>query len=118
ITLNGKDIRTIPLKVLLSQISYVPQNNFLFSTSIRSEEHTSELQSRFDLVCRLLLEKKSIHHRVRGTCLSSLTAGRAEERDGRLVVVPRRGSNVAPVTDRTGGVPDGDGRDARGTRNH
>src|SRR5207249_7196018 len=26
--------------------------------SIRSEEHTSELQSRFDLVCRLLLEKK------------------------------------------------------------
>src|SRR5699024_12174461 len=29
-------------------------NNFLK----RSEEHTSELQSRFDLVCRLLLEKK------------------------------------------------------------
>src|SRR5699024_12201672 len=28
------------------------------SSSHRSEEHTSELQSRFDLVCRLLLEKK------------------------------------------------------------
>src|SRR5699024_12235128 len=27
---------------------------------LRSEEHTSELQSRFDLVCRLLLEKKNI----------------------------------------------------------
>src|SRR5699024_12501516 len=27
----------------------------------RSEEHTSELQSRFDLVCRLLLEKKKYH---------------------------------------------------------
>src|SRR5437868_4901635 len=27
----------------------------------RSEEHTSELQSRFDLVCRLLLEKKNLH---------------------------------------------------------
>src|SRR5699024_11389767 len=27
---------------------------------IRSEEHTSELQSRFDLVCRRLLEKKKI----------------------------------------------------------
>src|SRR5438067_10482510 len=27
-------------------------------SSARSEEHTSELQSRFDLVCRLLLEKK------------------------------------------------------------
>src|SRR5699024_11713683 len=26
--------------------------------NMRSEEHTSELQSRFDLVCRLLLEKK------------------------------------------------------------
>src|SRR5699024_12292898 len=27
--------------------------------AVRSEEHTSELQSRFDLVCRLLLEKKN-----------------------------------------------------------
>src|SRR5699024_11396547 len=29
----------------------------------RSEEHTSELQSRFDLVCRLLLEKKKQYHK-------------------------------------------------------
>src|SRR5207249_9591471 len=29
------------------------------ASSKRSEEHTSELQSRFDLVCRLLLEKKN-----------------------------------------------------------
>src|SRR2546422_3829635 len=29
----------------------------------RSEEHTSELQSRLHLVCRLLLEKKKIHLR-------------------------------------------------------
>src|SRR5207248_7949851 len=28
---------------------------------IRSEEHTSELQSPYDLVCRLLLEKKKTH---------------------------------------------------------
>src|SRR5207249_8982868 len=28
------------------------------SINVRSEDHTSELQSRFDLVCRLLLEKK------------------------------------------------------------
>src|SRR5699024_11963214 len=27
----------------------------------RSEEHTSELQSRFDLVCRLLLEQENTH---------------------------------------------------------
>src|SRR5699024_12442149 len=40
---------------------------------LRSEEHTSELQSRFDLVCRLLLEKKkknetknkTMHEKVR-----------------------------------------------------
>src|SRR5699024_11807191 len=31
----------------------------------RSEEHTSELQSRFDLVCRLLLEKKKIEERLK-----------------------------------------------------
>src|SRR2546421_8008664 len=29
---------------------------------VRSEEHTSELQSRSDLVCRLLLEKKKKHN--------------------------------------------------------
>src|SRR5690625_5670880 len=32
----------------------------------RSEEHTSELQSRGHLVCRLLLEKKKLHIRTRG----------------------------------------------------
>src|SRR5207249_6471985 len=37
----------------------------------RSEEHTSELQSRFDLVCRLLLEKKNTNQigiKVSATC--------------------------------------------------
>src|SRR2546428_3914549 len=33
-------------------------------TADRSEEHTSELQSRSDLVCRLLLEKKKKHPTV------------------------------------------------------
>src|SRR3712207_7837958 len=40
----------------------------LFFTRTRSEEHTSELQSRQYLVCRLLLEKKKkiiIHKRTR-----------------------------------------------------
>src|SRR5206468_10725031 len=32
--------------------------NVFSVTALRSEEHTSELQSRSDLVCRLLLEKK------------------------------------------------------------
>src|SRR2546428_2458723 len=35
--------------------SYFPRERY------RSEEHTSELQSRSDLVCRLLLEKKKIN---------------------------------------------------------
>src|SRR5436305_7818833 len=32
--------------------------------AVRSEEHTSELQSRPHLVCRLLLEKKKKHHHI------------------------------------------------------
>src|SRR3712207_7340837 len=35
------------------------RSSFLFHQSLRSEEHTSELQSRQYLVCRLLLEKKT-----------------------------------------------------------
>src|SRR5258706_10325567 len=35
---------------------------FPLSHAIRSEEHTSELQSLTNLVCRLLLEKKKIDH--------------------------------------------------------
>src|SRR5436190_24284479 len=35
-----------------------PAGNALFARCERSEEHTSELQSHSDLVCRLLLEKK------------------------------------------------------------
>src|SRR2546422_6281040 len=42
----------------------LPDGNFVYNTQdqveapLRSEEHTSELQSRLHLVCRLLLEKK------------------------------------------------------------
>src|SRR2546428_7132322 len=37
--------------------------------ALRSEEHTSELQSRSDLVCRLLLEKKK--YQRHGRCCAS-----------------------------------------------
>src|SRR5437868_13544730 len=40
------------------QSSRPPARRTASLTKFRSEEHTSELQSRFDLVCRLLLEKK------------------------------------------------------------
>src|SRR2546428_12179092 len=36
-----------------------------FQVTSRSEEHTSELQSRSDLVCRLLLEKKKKIQKIR-----------------------------------------------------
>src|SRR5204862_4795099 len=37
---------------------------------MRSEEHTSELQSRRELVCRLLLEKKKYTNEVRGSAIN------------------------------------------------
>src|SRR5438093_9675116 len=40
-----------------------PIDGFLWRDGVRSEEHTSELQSLTNLVCRLLLEKKN----ARGT---------------------------------------------------
>src|SRR3712207_8420884 len=52
--------RTRSLAVLLSEQDHVGavKNFFIDSIQQRSEEHTSELQSRQYLVCRLLLEKK------------------------------------------------------------
>src|SRR5690349_23158551 len=45
-----------------ARVSAVKSDRWLdleeFAQAVRSEEHTSELQSRRDLVCRLLLEKK------------------------------------------------------------
>src|SRR3954466_1946315 len=39
-----------------------------FRRVLRSEEHTSELQSHDNLVCRLLLEKKESEHRPQHRC--------------------------------------------------
>src|SRR5699024_12230602 len=41
-----------------TEISFKVQVEKAINEMDRSEEHTSELQSRFDLVCRLLLDKK------------------------------------------------------------
>src|SRR5699024_11142477 len=61
---------TTPSKYLSNAISHIHDRLFKHDEDrvvatlvneafiLRSEEHTSELQSRFDLVCRLLLEKK------------------------------------------------------------
>src|SRR5699024_12230788 len=48
----------------------------------RSEEHTSELQSRFDLVCRLLLDKKNTGQLIHHTLKLPLLLRRAGQRGG------------------------------------
>src|SRR5699024_11762344 len=55
----------IPLQIGKNIASFSPNSVVLLdclTILLRSEEHTSELQSRFDLVCRLLLEKKNEKH--------------------------------------------------------
>src|SRR5699024_12261818 len=43
----------------ITDIRFVTEKEQVPDDVMRSEEHTSELQSRFDLVCRLLLERKN-----------------------------------------------------------
>src|SRR5699024_12012201 len=57
--LSGRPVTNKPSKTpttVVGNENMIINGNKKFSN--RSEEHTSELQSRFDLVCRLLLEKK------------------------------------------------------------
>src|SRR5689334_24498226 len=49
----------------LEQIQFLLRHASVQTTE-RSEEHTSELQSQFHLVCRLLLEKKKKHTKTNG----------------------------------------------------
>src|SRR3989338_5405981 len=44
-----------------------------YNSNTRSEEHTSELQSQFHIVCRLLLEKKNRHDSIRSHLPASLS---------------------------------------------
>src|SRR5207249_12018517 len=61
----GKELEQLSIEqlnaaggLLFGRVTYELMANYWPSaTGERSEEHTSELQSRFDLVCRLLLEK-------------------------------------------------------------
>src|SRR5437667_6884477 len=58
---NGLAARLLYDRVPPGTEPFAPENAVVFSVgpiTDRSEEHTSELQSHHDLVCRLLLEKK------------------------------------------------------------
>src|SRR5256884_6534456 len=55
-TVSGRDDK---VEIEYNHVS--PEYFSVVGIPIRSEEHTSELQSRLHLVCRLLLEKKKTH---------------------------------------------------------
>src|SRR5437868_10074897 len=59
--LPGNPFTSATSTTYVSPITNPCQKNVVLTYVVRSEEHTSELQSRFDLVCRLLLEKKKKH---------------------------------------------------------
>src|SRR5260221_8707169 len=57
---RGAEPRVAGDRALCAHPGVNPARNPQKRERIRSEEHTSELQSHSDLVCRLLLEKKKI----------------------------------------------------------
>src|SRR2546427_9576015 len=74
-----------PLRLSHPQIAGIFAHELLHQwqrlQGMRSEEHTSELQSQSNLVCRLLLEKKKIAERANSSayCTSALSATRSEK---------------------------------------
>src|SRR2546422_7202588 len=61
--------RAVAVTAEMAQIQMAQfRRNDLFG-DVRSEEHTSELQSRLHLVCRLLLEKKKKNKREKVPCV-------------------------------------------------
>src|SRR2546422_6400957 len=57
--LDGRDEAAL-LELVVDEGLEELEGHLLGQPALRSEEHTSELQSRLHLVCRLLLEKKNI----------------------------------------------------------
>src|SRR2546421_6414683 len=56
---RGKIKKLYGTMQIMGMAEPVPLDDIFTDAYMRSEEHTSELQSRSDLVCRLLLEKKN-----------------------------------------------------------
>src|SRR5438094_1065006 len=72
-TLFRSDPETLQCQCLPGYIGLC-SNYFKRIYSFRSEEHTSELQSPYDLVCRLLLEKKKKKKTAKKKCTKNNTA--------------------------------------------
>src|SRR2546429_2580964 len=76
VTVKILDEAGTPLQGQVQAVSTAPTiASVALATGVqpRSEEHTSELQSRLHLVCRLLLEKKKNNRSVQWTRLHRLT---------------------------------------------
>src|SRR5205085_7894097 len=61
VSYQNYQVRHVPIADAVNRLRLVPPNGEMVQTARdveRSEEHTSELQSQSNLVCRLLLEKK------------------------------------------------------------
>src|SRR5699024_12375774 len=69
----------IVLNTLITEFITLCIKHHMMEKMPRSEEHTSELQSRFDIVCRLLLEKK----KQTGSSVGSSHQGRKLKSDHR-----------------------------------
>src|SRR2546422_7742220 len=66
---SGEEPPHEPVRELTGRIERALADDTLQAEQARSEEHTSELQSRLHLVCRLLLEKKKSQNTdKRGNC--------------------------------------------------
>src|SRR5438093_3435899 len=71
---HGKTCWSLPDPAILREVRWAGLPMLPFRTGERSEEHTSELQSLTNLVCRLLLEKKkSAQHRGSPATTTSAT---------------------------------------------
>src|SRR2546430_6816215 len=87
-----------PYTTLFRSVSLTPSSSpsvrarhcrtFQTFSSLRSEEHTSELQSQSNLVCRLLLEKKKTHANSYSSYLTSAS---------RVLLGPPRRFVLCPV---------------------
>src|SRR6266511_6286400 len=64
---------TLFRSVLFDEITDPPSGGNAWHNPPRSEEHTSELQSRENLVCRLLLEKQKINYHTPTETFSTTT---------------------------------------------
>src|SRR5690349_23702047 len=61
--IDPEDGRSLPMEITAREV--LDATGQVTAVVSRSEEHTSELQSRRDLVCRLLLEKKNEYKTIK-----------------------------------------------------